>query len=31
MEAIMFIMENNLEKAEKLIFQGLNKDKKILT
>ncbi|MBN3345380.1 glycosyl transferase [Clostridium botulinum] len=28
MKAIMSIMENNLEEAEKFIFQGLNKDKK---
>lgn len=31
MKAIMSIMENNLEEAEKFIFEGLNKDKKILT
>lgn len=28
MKAIMSIMENNLEEAEKFIFEGLNKDKK---
>lgn len=27
MKAIMSIMENNLEEAEKFIFEGLNKDK----
>ncbi|HIG0359208.1 TPA: glycosyltransferase [Clostridium sporogenes] len=27
MKSVMFIMENNLEEAEKIIFQGLNMDK----
>ncbi len=28
MKAIMSIMENNLEEAEKFIFEGLKKDRK---